>query len=206
LSKRLESEEVAKGERLSDDVITGKEVRGASMAKQWFAIHTYSGYENKVKQHIEYRAALEEVHGRVSQVIIPAESVIEIKDGKKKNVTRNLMPGYVLIEMEPDEDLFALVRRTAGVSGFVGDGVNAIALTEEEVHRVLELIQDKKDKPKPEIKYRQGEQVKVVSGPFANFIGAVDEIDAEKGKLKVMVLIFGRPTPVELDVLQVESI
>jgi len=206
LSRRLESEGVAEGERLSDGIITQKEVRGASMAKQWFAIHTYSGYENKVKQHIEYRAALEEVHDRVSQVIIPAESVIEIKDGKKKNVTRNLMPGYVLIEMEPDEDLFALVRRTAGVSGFVGDGVNAIALTEEEVHRVLELVKDKKDKPKPEIKYSQGEQVKVVSGPFVNFIGSVDEIDAEKGKLKVMVLIFGRPTPVELDVLQVESI
>ena len=206
MSRRLESEGVAEGERLSDGIITQKEVRGASMAKQWFAIHTYSGYENKVKQHIEYRAALEEVHDRVSQVIIPAESVIEIKDGKKKNVTRNLMPGYVLIEMEPDEDLFALVRRTAGVSGFVGDGVNAIALTEEEVHRVLELVKDKKDKPKPEIKYSQGEQVKVVSGPFVNFIGSVDEIDAEKGKLKVMVLIFGRPTPVELDVLQVESI
>ncbi len=140
MSKRLESEGVAKGERLCDVVITGKEVRGASMAKQWFAIHTYSGYENKVKQHIEYKAALEEAHGRVLQVIIPAESVIEIKDGKKKHVTRNLMPGYVLIEMEADEDLFTLVRRTAGVSGFVGDGVNPIALTEEEVHRVLELI------------------------------------------------------------------
>ena len=206
MSKRLESEGVAKGERLCDGVITGKEVRGASMAKQWFAIHTYSGYENKVKQHIEYKAALEEVHGRVLQVIIPAESVIEIKDGKKKNVTRNLMPGYVLIEMEADEDLFTLVRRTAGVSGFVGDGVNPIALTEEEVHRVLELVKDKKDKPKPEIKYSLGEQVKVVTGPFVNFIGSVDEIDAEKGKLKVMVSIFGRPTPVELDVLQVESI
>lgn len=177
------------------------------MGKQWFALHTYSGFENKVRQQLEEKLLLlNEFKERVSRVIVPAENIIEIKGGKRKTAQRNLMPGYVLVEMEPDENLFNTIRQMTGVSGFVGSGLKPTPLTEEEIENVLDLIADKKSKPKPEARYRKGEQVKVIEGPFANFIGMVDEIDEEKSKLKVMVLIFGRPTAVELDILQVESI
>ena len=167
---------------------------------KWYVLHTYSGYEAKVKQNLEYRAAMEGFKDALKQVIIPSENIIEIKDGKKRTVTRNLMPGYVLVEMKPDEDLFNLAQKISGVSGFVGD------LTEEEVQNIMNLIEEKHEKPKPKIRYRPGEQVRVIEGPFTNFIGTVNEIDEEKAKLKMMVSIFGRPTPVELDVMQVESL
>jgi len=176
------------------------------MAKRWYVVHTYSGFENKVKQNIEHCVAMEGFKDLFFQVIIPAESAIEIKDGKKRKITRNLMPGYILVEMESNEDLFNLIRHITGVSGFVGSGENAIPLTEDEIQNILQLVEHKKEKPKPEIKYHIGEQVKVIEGPFVNFQGSIDVIDEEKGKIKVMVSIFGRPTPVELDVLQVESI
>jgi transcriptional antiterminator NusG len=178
-----------------------------NMEKQWFAIHTYSGFENKVRQQLEERVVLlKEFENKVTRVLVPAENIIEIKGGKKKTAQRNLMPGYVLIEMEPDEDLFNTIRQMSGVSGFVGAGLKPTPLTQHEMETVLDLIADKKSKPKPEVRYRQGEQVKVIEGPFANFIGVVDEIDEEKSRLKVMVSIFGRPTSVELDLLQVEAI
>jgi len=178
------------------------------MAKEtkWYVLHTYSGFEAKVKQNIEHRAVIEGFKDVLKRVVIPSENVIEIKDGKKRTVTRNLMPGYVLIEMVPDDNFFNMVRRITGVSGFVGDGTNPIPLTDEEVRNVMELIEEKHEKPKPRIKYRPGEQVRVIDGPFANFIGTVNEIDKEKAKIKIMVSIFGRPTPVELDVMQIESL
>ena len=176
------------------------------MTKEWFAVNTYSGFENKVKQNIEHRAVVEGFRQDVGRVIVPSETVVEIRNGKKKDVSRNFMPGYVLVEMEPKGEIFEMVKKIAGVSRFVGDGQNASPMTSEEVENILNLMEDKREKPKPEIKYRKGEQVKVIEGPFTNFIGMVDEIDSEKSKLKVMVSIFGRPTPVELDVLQVEAV
>ena len=173
---------------------------------KWYVLHTYSGYEAKIKQNIEYRAAIEGFKDYIQQVMIPSENVIEIRDGKKRTVTHNLMPGYVLVQMKPDEELFNLIRRMTGVSGFVGDGTNPIPLTEEEIQNVMEMVEEKHEKPKPKIKYRPGEQVRVIEGPFANFIGTVREIDEEKSRLKMMVSIFGRPTRVELDVMQVESL
>jgi transcription termination/antitermination protein NusG len=173
---------------------------------KWYVLHIYSGHEAKVKQNIEHRCAMEGYKSHLKQIIIPSENVIEIKDGKKKTVTRNLMPGYMIIEMLPDNELFDMISKISSVAGFVGDGTNAIPLTEEEIENIINLIEEKHEKPKPKIKYRTGEQVRVIEGPFSNFIGVVNEIDEEKSKLKMMVSIFGRPTPVELDIMQVESI
>jgi transcriptional antiterminator NusG len=176
------------------------------MAKEWFAIHTYSGFEQKVKTNVEHLAAVEGFREEVAEVIIPQETFVEIKGGKRKTTSRNLMPGYILVHIEPDEKVFDMIKKINGVSGFVGDGVNPIALAQAEVDNLLVISEEKLEKPKAEIRFQKGGQVKVIEGPFANFIGTVEEIDEEKSKLKVMVSIFGRPTPVELHVLQVEGV
>ncbi|MCL5270000.1 MAG: transcription termination/antitermination protein NusG [bacterium] len=174
--------------------------------RQWYAVHTYSGFENKVKQSIERKVAMEGLKDRVTRVIIPLEPVIEIKSGKKHTTMRNMMPGYILVEIEPSDEIFNMIEEIKGVSGFVGDGHKPASLSQSEVDNILNLLESKADKPKPEITYRQGDQVKVIEGPFANFNGTVDHVDEEKNKLSVMVSIFGRPTPVELDILQVEPV
>lgn len=172
---------------------------------KWFAIHTYSSFEMKVKQAIEHKATLEGLRDSINRVVIPTEIVVEIKGGKKRQAHRNLMPGYVLVEMEQNEDIFNLIKNIKGVSSFVGDGHSPVALTNEEVTNLLNIMEDKHEKPKPKMLYRKGDQIKVIEGPFTNFVGNVEAVDEEKGKLKVMVSIFGRPTPVDLDVLQVEA-
>lgn len=172
--------------------------------RQWFAVHTYSGFENRVKTTIERRIQIEGLADRVHRVIIPLEPIIEIKNGKKHTVMRNLMPGYLLIEIEPSDEIFNMIKEIKGVSGFVGGGAKPAPLSQAEVDNILTMLESKAEKPKAEINYRKGDQVKVTEGPFANFVGTVDHIDHEKNKLSVMVSIFGRPTPVELDVLQVE--
>ena len=174
------------------------------MALKWYAVHTYSGFEQKVKANIEHLATLEGFRDEVAEVIIPQETFVEVRGGKKRTTMRNLMPGYILVHIEPDEKVFDLVKKINGVSGFVGDGEKAIPLTQEEVDNLLRVSEEKAEKPKAEIRFRKGEQVKVVEGPFANFVGMVEDIDIDKNKLKVMVSIFGRPTAVELNVLQVE--
>ena len=176
------------------------------MDKVWYAIHTYSGYEQKVKQNIEHRAIVEGFADSLGQVIIPSENITEIKEGKKRQVRKVLMPGYILVEMESRPDLFTLVQSIGGVSGFVGTAKEPVPLGDEEVENILNIMADKKEKTRPSIKYRIGEQVKVIEGPFVNFIGVVEEIDEEKAKLKVSISIFGRPTSVELDALQVGSV
>jgi len=176
------------------------------MSRNWYAVHTYSGFENKVKTNLEHRAAMEGFRDLLHQVVIPVEHYVQIKDGKKKTITRNLMPGYVLVEIEEQDEVFDLVKKISGVTGFVGDGEKASPLGESEVKRLLNISEEKAEKPKPEIQFSVGAQVKVIEGPFANFMGTVDDVDAEKSKLKVMVSIFGRPTAVELDVLQVEPV
>lgn len=176
------------------------------MMKEWFAIHTYSGYENKVKTTIEHRVQVEGFREKVARVVIPAKKYVEIKNGKKHDVMRNIMPGYILIEMEADEEIFSLVQKIQGVSGFLGDAGKPSPLPQSEVDTVLDTIEDRMDRRKTVVAYRVGDQVKVIEGPFANFIGTVEHVDEDKGKLKVMVSIFGRPTSVELDVLQVEGV
>lgn len=176
------------------------------MGRNWYALHTYSGMEGKVKSNIEHRATVADMREKVHQVVVPVEHIIEIRNGKKRTVTRNLMPGYVLVDIEEETVVFEMIRKISGVTGFLGDGVRPSPLAEEEVSHLLNIVEDKAEKPKPEIKFRKGEQVKVIEGPFANFTGTVDDVDEEKSKLKVMVSIFGRPTAVELDVLQVEGV
>jgi transcriptional antiterminator NusG len=171
---------------------------------QWFAVHTYSSFEAKVKQAIEHRATIENLREFINRVVIPTEAVVEIKGGKKRTAHRNLMPGYVLVQMEPREDCFNLIKNIKGVSQFVGDGHSPVPLSQAEVDNLLNIMEDKHEKPKPKMAYRKGDQIKVIEGPFTSFVGNVEAVDVEKGKLKVMVSIFGRPTPVELDVLQVE--
>jgi len=175
------------------------------MAKEWYAVHTYSGFEQKVKANIEHLTAVEGFRDQVAEVIIPQETFVEVRNGKKRTTTRNLMPGYVLVHIEPEDRVFEMVKKINGVSGFVGDGEEAIPLTQSEVDNLLQVSEEKAEKPKAEIRFQPGDQVKVIEGPFANFVGNVEDIDAEKSKLKVMVSIFGRPTAVELNVLQVEA-
>jgi len=181
-------------------------MQSSTMEKKWFAIHTYSGYENRVKTTIEHRVQLEGYRDKVNQVLVPLKKGIEIKNGKKHEIMRNIMPGYVFIEMEPDEDVFALVQKIPGVSSFLGEGSKPSPLPASEVVGLLDSIEERADRPKAVITYKVNDQVKVIEGPFANFIGHVENVDADKGKLKVMVSIFGRPTSVELDVLQVEAV
>ncbi|KPL12930.1 hypothetical protein AMJ85_00810 [candidate division BRC1 bacterium SM23_51] len=176
------------------------------MAPEWYAVQTYSGHENRVRQNIEHRATIEGYRDQLCQVLIPAETYVEIKSGKKRQTHRNLYPGYVLVEMEPSEELINLITKIPGVSQFLPDATHPTPLDAQEVKHILDLVQEKSEKPKPQIRYRVGEQVKVIEGPLANFVGEVNEIDEEKSKLKVMVSIFGRQTSVELDVLQVEVV
>ncbi len=175
------------------------------MAKQWFAVHTYSGFEQKVKANIEHLAAVEGFREEVAEVTIPQETIVEVRKGKKRTTHRNLMPGYVLVHIEPDDKVFEMIKKINGVSDFVGDGEKAVPLSQSEVDNLLQVSEEQAETPMAEIKFSKGDTVKVIEGPFANFTGSVEEIDAEKAKLKVMVSIFGRPTPVELNVLQVEA-
>lgn len=172
---------------------------------KWYAVHTYSSFEKKVKRDIEHRASVEGLRDQLGQVMVPEEKVVEIKESKKKESSRNFMPGYVFVQMEPNNELFKLIREINGVSNFAGAGDVPEPLAEDEIKNILNLIEDKKDKPKAEIKFRKGDKVKVIEGPFANFTGNVEDIDFEKARLRVMVSIFGRLTPVDLNVLEVEA-
>jgi len=173
--------------------------------RKWYAVQTYSSFEKRVKEGIEHKTALEGMREKISRVLIPTEIVVEIKGGKKRSIQRALMPGYVLVEMEPSEDIFNLIKEVKGVASFVGDGHQPTPLSQTEIGNLLNIMEDKHEKPKPKSLFRKGDQIKVIEGPFINFIGSVEGADEDKGKLTVMVSIFGRPTPVELDVLQVEG-
>lgn len=176
------------------------------MEKKWYVIHTYSGYENKVKQSLEERLEALGFQERVSRVLVPTENVIEVKGGKKKVSARKFFPGYIIVEMDMDDDIWYLIKNTPKVTGFLGGKRNPTPLSEDEVKNILEQIEGDKTKPKPKVLFNKGESVRVVDGPFTNFTGIIDEISPERGKLKVMVSIFGRATPVELEFLQVENI
>jgi transcriptional antiterminator NusG len=173
---------------------------------KWYAIHVYSGLEQKVLKNIQYRLEIDGLAEHVARALVPTHTVLEIKDGKKVQAERNLMPGYVLIEMMPKEEVFDMISKLGSVAGFVGDGSHPIALQESEVQSLLEQTTHRQDKPKTEILFSKGEQVKIIEGPFAGFTGQLEEIDADRGKLSVMVSIFGRQTAVELDVLQVDRV
>lgn len=171
---------------------------------EWFVIHTYSGYENKVKANLERRVASMGMEGQIFKVFVPVEEQIEVKEGKRRIVQRKIFPGYVLVQMIMTDDSWYVVRNTPGVTGFVGSGGKPTPLQQAEVEAILRQMGI--DRPKPKIDFELGESVKVRSGPFEGFVGVIDDINAEKGKIKVLVSMFGRETPVELDFSQVEKL
>ncbi|GBE36189.1 hypothetical protein BMS3Bbin07_00332 [bacterium BMS3Bbin07] len=173
------------------------------MEKNWYVVHTYSGFEDKVRDAIEDKVKRKGLEDKISRVLIPTERVVELKSGKKKETDKKFYPGYILVEMVLDDETWHLIRSIPRVTGFVG-GTKPLALPAEEVEIVLQQLERAPQQP-PKTQYQRGENVRITDGPFANFIGVVDEIDIDHGRLKVMVSIFGRQTPVELSFYQVEK-
>jgi transcription termination/antitermination protein NusG len=173
---------------------------------RWYILHAYSGFERKVRESIESRVQAFGLRERVGRVMIPTEPVTEIVNGKKRTVERVFLPGYVLVEMELDNELWHVLKDTPKVTGFLGTGDKPVALSEEEVSSILFRSETTKDKPRMKIKFEKSEQVRITDGPFANFNGVVDEVNEDRETLKVMVTIFGRSTPVELEFGKVEKI
>ena len=172
--------------------------------RQWYVVHCYSGYENKVKRNLEQRISSMGMEDYIFAVIVPTEEEIEVRDGKRRTYQRRVFPGYILVEMAMSDDSWYVVRNTPGVTGFVGMGTKPTPLREEEVQRIIKRMEAAA--PKVKVTFKQGQRVRIVQGPFADFIGSVDDINMEKGKVRVMVSFFGRETPVELDFLQVEKV
>ena len=171
---------------------------------RWYIIHTYSGYEEKVKKSILERAKAKGLEDRIAEIVVPTREVVELKKGKRVTTQKRVFPGYVLVKMILDDDTWYLIRRTPWVTGFVGSGKKPTPIPEEEVEEILNRISSKGAKAEQE--FMKGDYVKVIDGPFENFTGVVDEVYPDKQKLRVLVSIFGRSTPVELDYLQVEKL
>jgi transcription termination/antitermination protein NusG len=194
----------------------GEDARSAGSAEQpkprnpnmkWYIIHTYSGFERKVKESLESRVrAYPELEQRIGQVLIPTESVTEVRGGKKYTSERMFYPGYVLVEMDMDDNVWHVVKGTPRVTGFVGTGQQPTPLSEDEVKAIVYRVADSKEKPKLKVKFEKNESVRITEGPFASFTGVVDEVNEDRETLKVMVTIFGRSTPVELGFGQVEKV
>jgi transcriptional antiterminator NusG len=176
------------------------------MAKNWYVVHTYSGYEQKAKQALHEKIKSNKMEDFFEEVLVPSEDVVEVKKGVKKTTKRQFFPGYILVKMELNEKTWHLVKGTPKITGFVGGSKNPPVVPEEEVKRITKQIEEGTLKPKPKVLFEKGEDVRVVNGPFATFSGIVDEVNEEKGKLRVMVSIFGRSTPIELDFIQVEKV
>lgn len=174
-----------------------------SDAQKWYVIHTYSGYENKVKTNLEHRIASMDMAHKIFRVVVPTEEEVEIKNGQRRTVQRKIFPGYVLVEMILEDDSWFVVRNTPGVTSFVGSGNSPTPLPEAEVQAILKQMRE--EKPQVRITFSKSDRVKIIDGPFAEFLGTVDQVDNEKTKLRVLVSMFGRETPVELDFLQVEK-
>lgn len=172
--------------------------------KQWFVVHTYSGYEERVRKNLEQRIKFMDGGDEIFQVVIPTEEEIEVRSGQRRNVTKKTLPGYVLIQMMMNDRSWNIVRNTPGVTGFVGTGSKPTPLSEEEVNQIL--TQMAAEAPKVKVGFRKGQSIRVTDGPFIDFVGVVDEISPEKGKVKVLLSLFGRETPVQLDFLQVEKL
>jgi transcriptional antiterminator NusG len=175
-------------------------------AKKWFIIHTYSGFENKVAESLRTRADAFGFADKIGQILIPTEEVVELRNGKKVSSKRLVYPGYVLVEMEMNDQLWHEVKNTPRVTGFVGGGSTPVPLSADEVNQILYRQQSSAERPRPKMTFEKNDSVRIVDGPFANFSGKVDEVNTERGTLRVMVTIFGRATPVELEFLQVEKV
>lgn len=172
---------------------------------KWYVVHTYSGFEQKAKLALQERIRMYKREGEFSEVLIPSENVIELVRGQKKTTTRKFFPGYILVKMLLNDETWHLVKGTPKVTGFVGNALNPPSVPEEEVRKITRQMSEGTLKPRPKVEFEVGENVRVVDGPFVNFNGVVEEVKPDKGKVRVMVSIFGRSTPVELDFVQVEK-
>ena len=194
-------------ERTTTATLDGQAVGDGEQAKnpnsRWYVIHTYSGYENKVKTNLEHRVTSMDMADKIFRVVVPTEEEVEIKNGQRRTVQKKIFPGYVLVEMVLEDDSWYVVRNTPGVTSFVGSGNTPTPLPESEVQAILRQMRE--EKPQVRVTYKKGDRVKIIDGPFAEFMGTIDEVQEEKTKLRVLVSMFGRETPVELDFLQVEK-
>jgi transcriptional antiterminator NusG len=173
---------------------------------RWFVVHTYSGYEKKVRDSLIQRVKSLGLEDKITQVLIPTEDVVEIRDGKKVVSAKKFLPGYILVEMEMNEYTWHVVRSTPKVTGFVGSGKEPTPVSEEEFNQIMHHVVETTEKPKPKYEFQEGEMIRIADGPFANFEGRVNDVNIDKNELKVMVTIFGRETPVILNFLQVTKI
>lgn len=176
------------------------------MALKWYILHVYSGFEGKVKTALEEKIATYNRPDKFGEVLVPTEQVVELVKGKRKTSTRKFYPGYVLVQMELDDEVWHIVNDTAKVSGFLGGREKPTPISDEEAEQILNRMEAGKLKPKPKYYFETGDEIRVVDGPFTNFNGVVEEVNPEKGKIKVLVSIFGRSTPVELEFVQVTKI
>src|SRR6476660_9036514 len=174
--------------------------------KQWYIVHTYSGFEKKVKESLEQRVQAYGLQDEIGDILIPTEQVAEMRGGKKVVSSKRFFPGYILVEMHMSDNAWHVVKNTPKVTGFVGAGVKPTPLSREEVDQILNQVTEAAEKPKPKYTFEKGDQVRINEGPFTSFNGTVDEVNLDRNTLKVMVTIFGRSTPVELDFLQVEKL
>lgn len=184
--------------------VAGEAPRNPNM--KWYIIHAYSGFERKVKESLESRVAAFGLQSKIGRVLIPTESVTEVRGGKKYTSERMFYPGYVLVEMDMDDTVWHVVKSTPRVTGFVGTGQQPTPLSEEEVNHIVYKVADSREKPKLKVKFEKNEKVKITEGPFATFEGTIDDVNEDKETVKVMVTIFGRSTPVELEFGQVEKV
>jgi len=177
---------------------------GAPDQRQWYVVHCYSGYENKVRRNLEQRISSMGMEDYIFQVIVPTEEEMEVREGARRTYQRRVFPGYILVEMIMTDDPWYVVRNTPGVTGFVGMGTTPTPLRDEEVQRIMKRMEAKA--PKIKVTFKQGERVRIIQGPFVDFIGSVSDLNMERGKVRVLVSFFGRETPIELDLLQVEKV
>jgi transcription termination/antitermination protein NusG len=173
------------------------------MSKNWYVVHTYSAFEEKVKQSIEDKVEKKGLEEKISRILIPTEKVIELRSGKRKESDKKFYPGYILVEMDLNDETWHLVRSTPRVTGFVG-GTRPVPIPEEEVELILQQL-NRGTAPQVKMQFQKGENVRIIDGPFNNFVGYIDDVDIDHGRLKVLVSIFGRKTPVELNFFQVEK-
>jgi transcriptional antiterminator NusG len=176
------------------------------VALKWYIVHVYSGFENKVKATLEERIVVSSHPDKFGEVLVPTEEIVELVKGKRKTSSRKFYPGYILVRMELDDETWHVVNDTAKVTGFLGERNNPTAISDEEADQILNQMEAGKLKPQPKYFFEFGDEIRVIDGPFTNFNGTVEEVNPEKGKIKVLVSIFGRSTPVELDFVQVQKL
>jgi transcriptional antiterminator NusG len=186
--------------------MTDVQVQTTNADMAWYVVHTYSGYENKAKLALEERVKSAKKESFFGEVIVPEENVVELVKGQKKTTKRRFFPGYILVRMVLNDETWHIVKNTPKLTGFVGDKVKPVPVPESDVLKMTNRIAEGQVKPRPRISFQEGENVRVIDGPFSNFNGTVEDVNPDKGKVKVLVSIFGRSTPVELDFIQVEKI